>query len=491
MFSKAVLVFACAGIALATEFNPLHHSGPASPYFDAPTPEHVPEATPEGCIVDQAAYIVRHGSRFPEPGSFGGWKSLFQKIQNATFTARGPLAFLPSWVPPVDDAPHEPLFLTSHGAQEAFELGAQLRQEYGFTHGGKNFTVWAAGQQRVVDTATYFMRGYLSQGNYIGLSNENQGTVVILPDSVNYTSANSLTPSAACPKYSSGVNSTVVDNFHASYRSGIAKRLNEFLHGLVLDANDVGVMGDLCGFQAALNGDTRFCNIFKDEEMLDYEYAWDLNYYYGSGPGNPFAGATGLPWVKAVAELFGSGPNVTPANSTFAPPPLLMGFTHDNNLPPVLAALGLWNDSHTSPLSLTRPDPRRTFRSSNVVSFRGYIALERLSCEKPLSESVFHKAGVLNEVPGNSTKAAKYVRVRVSAAPIPIPGCTSGPGESCPLNSFLSHVAKREGIVGDFVKTCGLQGVKNATSVASFFTDIPKASLIGVVSADNLPQLTS
>jgi len=156
-----------------------------------------------------------------------------------------------------------------------------------------------------------------------------------------------------------------------------------------------------------------------------------MNWIFSAGPGNRFAGATGLPWVKAVAELLGIGPNVMPPNGKFTPPPLLMGFTvsasspdrqkkiymsifqHDNNLPPVLAALGLWNDSRTSPLSPDAPDPRRMFRSSNFVSFRGYIALERLSCEAPLNSSVFHAAGIVNQVPGNSTSAARFVRVRV------------------------------------------------------------------------------
>ena len=68
--------------------------------------------------------------------------NFYNKLQNATFTAKGPLAFLPSWVPPVDDIPHEPLFLTATGAREAFDLGVQLREEYGFTPGGSNVTVW-------------------------------------------------------------------------------------------------------------------------------------------------------------------------------------------------------------------------------------------------------------------------------------------------------------------------------------------------------------
>ena len=81
-------------------------------------------------------------SRFPEPGSFSGWQTLFNKLQNASYTASGPLAFLPSWVPPVDDVPHEPLFLSATGSSEAFQLGAELRMRYNLTRGGSNFTVW-------------------------------------------------------------------------------------------------------------------------------------------------------------------------------------------------------------------------------------------------------------------------------------------------------------------------------------------------------------
>lgn len=46
----------------AAKFDPLQHSGPASPYFDAPSEDGISEDTPDGCIVDQAAYIIRHGS---------------------------------------------------------------------------------------------------------------------------------------------------------------------------------------------------------------------------------------------------------------------------------------------------------------------------------------------------------------------------------------------------------------------------------------------
>lgn len=123
-----------------------------------------------------------------------------------------------------------------------------------------------ADQQRVLDTASYFIRGYLSQGNYLTTPELNRAFIVSLPDSVNFTFADSLTSSNSCPNYNSGNNGTAQsDTFRAIYQPGIAKRLNTFLHRLALNSTDIGVMQDLCGFQAEINGDTRFCHIFEGE----------------------------------------------------------------------------------------------------------------------------------------------------------------------------------------------------------------------------------
>ncbi|KAJ3559463.1 hypothetical protein NM688_g332 [Phlebia brevispora] len=478
--SLAVLSAACL-VALASEvfergFNPAHHSGGASPYFEAPTQFDISPETPAGCIVDQAAYIVRHASRYPEPSSFVGWQALYNKLQNATYTANGNLAFLPSWVPPVDDLAHEPLFLSATGAREAFQLGTELRKRYNLTKGGENFTVWSAGQQRCIDTATHWLRGYLGQGDYLASPNENRGTIVFMPDSVNTTGADSLTASAACPLYTGEGGTNASNAFRATYQNGIAKRINQFLDGLELNATDVGVMQDLCGYSFHINGDRRFCDIFQEHEWIDYEYASDLNYYYGSGPGNPLAGTTAFPWLQAITQLLVAGPNRTVGNGSFVPPPLIMGFTHDNDLPPVVAALGIMNsssDEDVYPLSLTTPDSRRTFRSSYLVSFLGNIALERLSCETPMESTVKHVAGQLNPVPGTGRNARKFVRVRANDAPVPIPACMSGPGSSCPLADFEAYVKGPQAtLLGDFVQKCGLANVTNDPDTVDFYVNI-------------------
>ena len=120
----------------------------------------------------------------------------------------------------------------------------------------------SAGQQRVVDTATYFTLGYLSQGNYLSTLSANRGQIVTMPDSVNFTFADSLTPSTGCPLYSQGDTSAKATTFRGTYQGNIATRLNKFLDGLALDATGISVMQDLCGFQAEIDGDTRFCDIF-------------------------------------------------------------------------------------------------------------------------------------------------------------------------------------------------------------------------------------
>lgn len=94
--------------------------------------------------------------------------------------------------------------------------------------------------------------------------------------------------------------------------------------------------------------------------------------------------------------------------------------------------------------------------------------MERLACtEQSPPSSVKHVANQFPQIAPTTT----FVRIMTNDAPIPIPSCQSGPGLSCPLEEFAEFVAQRGKIVGDFVTVCGLSSVKNATSLATFFTD--------------------
>jgi hypothetical protein len=121
----------------------------------------------------------------------------------------------------------------------------------------------AASQQRVIDTSLHFLNGYLSQGNFLHNTTLNRGMIVTLPDSVNFTFANSLTPGNGCPLFETGDKSALAGTFRASYQRGVAKRLNKMLDGLQLNSTDVGPMMDLCGFQTVINGNQEFCSVFE------------------------------------------------------------------------------------------------------------------------------------------------------------------------------------------------------------------------------------
>lgn len=41
--------------------------------------------TPDGCTVEQVAYVVRHGSRYPDTGAYNEWVALHTKVSFFSF----------------------------------------------------------------------------------------------------------------------------------------------------------------------------------------------------------------------------------------------------------------------------------------------------------------------------------------------------------------------------------------------------------------------
>lgn len=45
-----------------------------------PNVNRISPGVPEGCSVDQAVYVVRHGSRYPDPGAYEEWQALHEAV---------------------------------------------------------------------------------------------------------------------------------------------------------------------------------------------------------------------------------------------------------------------------------------------------------------------------------------------------------------------------------------------------------------------------
>lgn len=51
----------------------------------------VENVVPDGCYVEQVAYVSRHGSRYPDQGAYNEWVALYNKVKLAGPAARSEL----------------------------------------------------------------------------------------------------------------------------------------------------------------------------------------------------------------------------------------------------------------------------------------------------------------------------------------------------------------------------------------------------------------
>jgi acid phosphatase len=85
-------------------------------------------------------------------------------------------------------------------------------------------------------------------------------------------------------------------------------------------------------------------------------------------------------------------------------------------------------------LPVTHIPHDRPWRKSQVSPMGGRIIFEVLSC----------------------SENAKYVRININDGITALPGCSSGPGSSCPLDEFKALITRRGSEFGEFSEVCGL-----------------------------------
>ncbi|KAK6209213.1 hypothetical protein LQW54_006533 [Pestalotiopsis sp. IQ-011] len=438
-----------------TATDPLKWLGANGPWYAGPDVNGISSNVPDNCYVDQAAYILRHGSRYPDSGAYAGWVSMQERD-------------------------------------------------------GDEFMVWANNYTRVLQTAKTFVQGYL------GFNAAANGSVISVT-SKGFSDAigDSLAPSDMCPNFvdaSGGTNKTTWDDL---YIPPIQERLQALIQGnLTLTATDIDQIPYLCAFESHITGKlSPWCDVFTDEELKQYEYSNDLRYYYGVGPGTDLPKKMMTPFLNALVGLLAQGPIITGTQadgSDFTLPNLLMSFLNDGQLTELVTASGVFDDQEA--LSATEKDDDRLWVGSRYVSMRGTIAFERLNCivgagagntPVPHSSGGYPNATALpsktkdackvktasaSSSPAGITAApirrslfsrqattnATYVRIRLNDAVYPVPSCRDGPGSSCLLSDYVQYVADKYEAEGDWLVNCNVTDEAAPTKVkgASFFTDL-------------------
>lgn len=61
--------------------SPLTWIGANGPWAAGPNVHGISADVPENCHIDQAAYVTRHGSRYPDTGAYEEWKEMESRVR--------------------------------------------------------------------------------------------------------------------------------------------------------------------------------------------------------------------------------------------------------------------------------------------------------------------------------------------------------------------------------------------------------------------------
>lgn len=428
-------------------YNVLKYTGNAGPYSDR-RGVGVSRDPPVGCAVDQAVILMRHGARHPTSGKAEDFADSLSKLNKRRGSFTGNLEFYNSWV--MFDSPdsgwlgEETTVGPYSGLHHGYYSGVLLAERYGELVDLESITpVFASGALRVVDTARRFIEGFFAY-------NASQAALNIIPETADQ-GANSLKPKC--------YNSSITEGKCKSKRDYVPFRrvADEWNKRYDIDVTykDVRNLMEMAAYELNVRGRSPWISAFPSDAWVAFEHHLSAKFWCSDGPGSPDALARGTNFLNASRVMLLQGPELGE--------PLVVNFSHDTDIAPVQAALGLdpspqFNDSQI------QTDPG--YHVADVVPQGGRIIFERLACiptmdaggqyvsEYPLSfnDTI---ANITNSTGLNDTQADYFVRVVVNEAVAPLDNCMTGPGLSCPLNDYTDYVDSR--ISGrEFSEVCNL-----------------------------------
>ncbi|KAG5972065.1 hypothetical protein E4U55_000942 [Claviceps digitariae] len=460
--------------------QPLLHLGGNGPWFEGPNFHAIPLTLDEGCEVDQAAYVLRHGSRYPDQGAYSGWLDMIDRVGAVDKFWNCPLSFLRSWDAPLSHPDVQVGQLSPTGYKELYDLGYTLRTRYPKLYNeGQDFHVWANNYTRVLQSAQAFLRGY------IGANSSLHGRIVsVTSHGMPAHLGDTLAPSDMCPSFRD--ESAHQQNvWRSQWLPDFIKRQSEFISGtLELDDSQWADFPYICGFESQITGFlSPFCDTFTHTELMQYEYLQDLRYYYGLGPAANVSSKMMVPFLTAMMGMFQHGPGIRGNNTIqgtdFPVPDLLTSFLNDGQLNQLVVASGIFDQE--PPLPAEHIPKHRLWRSSRISPMRGTIAFERLHCTmtvappETINSTSMNQQKVPSTAPaGTQDRNGTFVRILLNNAVYPVPSCQNGPGRSCPLGEYLAYLTRKLEQNGNFADICNATDPATPRVVlgASFFTNL-------------------
>lgn len=464
------------------QFNLLKHQGGHGPYSSHPG-FGISRDPPPQCTVDQVQLFFRHGERYPTVDLANSLSEFLHQVgpgnENGV-VARNSLAFLNAYKSPALKDPglyEQETFMGPYGGyQSMFSSGSEMRARYGhlWTRGSESdenddmdaktskddetiinngndndnndntiVPFFTASQERIVVTAINVARGFF------GSKWKKHAQFVVLNETSD-SGLNSLTPELGCPAF----NGRYKGDYTTRYGElGLADALARFLNDLELvgpdgahegsaaavinaTTEDIANLMSLCMYDLNAAGESSLCEYFTPNDWKAFEYKRDLDYYYYSGNGNPTVPAIGGVVSNATLRIL-EQPSSSSSTSANTSTNIYFNFAHETNLLMYLTSIGIFNPSHD--LDWQAPSFRpNQWTTSHIVPMGARVALERLSYQNASDPLV----------------TDQYVRFVVNDAVIPLDGCTTGPGFSCPLEKYLEIQGAR---IPSALETCGIE----------------------------------
>lgn len=170
-------------------------------------------------------------------------------------------------------------------------------------------------------------------------------------------------------------------------------------------------MLQLCSYETYALGYSAFCDLFSQEDFLNYEYYYDLvrlchtvlqscpewitnsvkSFYYNNGPGSPVSAAQGKGYLdEYIARLTGTYPQANSAlnetfdnTSTYFPlnQSIYADATHEVVVLDTLTAFNLTALFSGPPLSAAGNRGQNSFVASKIVPFATHFTTQVLSCQ--------------------------------------------------------------------------------------------------------------
>ncbi|KAI0899141.1 phosphoglycerate mutase-like protein [Annulohypoxylon nitens] len=421
------------------EFDITKYWGNLSPWYSLNSADYgLPDASPlapEGCSVTQLHLLYRHGARYPTTGAAP--TQFADKIANATKTGlqvSGDLAFLADWTYKLGGE-----LLTPFGRSQEFLLGIQHRQLYGhllnnFTETGTIPVFRTESQDRMIKTTHNFAAGFFGVPEYL-----DQVNIEILVEATGVN--NSGAPYSVCTNSNvasrGGIGNTMASKFAKDAFNATIARLNSQISGINFTYTDILAMLQLCSYETNALGYSAFCGLFSQEDFLNYEYWFDISFYYNNGPGSPVSAAQGKAYLQEfVARFTGEYPEAWSAlnttfdnSSTYFPlnQSIYADSTHEVVVLDALTAFNLTALFKGPALSVTGNTRENSFVASKLVPFATHFTAQVLECL--------------------AYQPTKQIRFLVNDAVIPIAdsyaGCSSDPHGLCSFDNVVSVLQDR------------------------------------------------